>query len=144
MALCSKVNADHAPPSRRHANSRPEGGVRLSVPVNVNIALVTCAAPPGPPAIWVSGGVLSTMTTRVVMAEFPARSVAAAPSGCRPSLTVGGSQVAVAVAPGAGRGGGTGRGGGRPPNGGAGEPTPLPPPLAFTPKAPPRRPWVPP
>src|SRR5438093_7274617 len=101
------VNADHAPPSRRHANSRPEGGVRLSVPVNVNIALVTCAAPPGPPAIWVSGGVLSTMMTRVVVAEFPARSVAAAPSVCEPSLTVDVSQVAVAVAPGAGRGGST-------------------------------------
>src|SRR3989475_7831192 len=108
------VNADQAPPSRRHANSRPEGGVRLSVPVNVNIALVTCAAPPGPPAIWVSGGVLSTMMTRVVVAEFPARSVAAAPSVCEPSLTVDVSQVAVAVAPGAGRGGSAVRGGGPP------------------------------
>src|SRR3989441_12648390 len=126
------VNADQAPPSRRHANSRPEGGVRLSVPVNVNIALVTCAAPPGPPAIWVSGGVLSTMTTRVVIAEFPARSVAAAPSVCRPSLTVDGSQVAVAVAPGAGRGGAAGRVRGRAPKVSTSEPTPLPPSLAFT------------
>src|SRR3989454_1239544 len=126
------VNADQAPPSRRHANSRPEGGVRLSVPVNVNIALVICAAPPGPPAIWVSGGVLSTMTTRVVMAEFPARSVAAAPSVCRPSLTVDVSQVAVAVAPGAGRGGATVLGRDRPPNVGTSEPTPPPPPLPFT------------
>src|SRR2546425_10439428 len=134
------VNADQAPPSRRHANSRPEGGVRLSVPVNVNIALVTCAAPPGPPAIWVSGGVLSTMTTRVVMAEFPARSVAAAPSVCRPSLTVDVSQVAVAVAPGAGRGGGAVVVGGPPPTGSTGEPAPPPPAPAFTRSPPPRRP----
>src|SRR3989454_7876145 len=121
------VNADHAPPSRRHANSRPEGGVRLSVPVNVNIALVTCAPPPGPPAIWVSGGVLSTMMTRVVVAEFPARSVAATPSVCEPSLTVDVSQVAVAVAPGAGRGGGAGAGRGPPPTGGTSQPAPAPP-----------------
>src|SRR2546430_8080011 len=70
----------------------------------------TCALPisPGPPAIWVSGGVLSTMMTRVVVAEFPARSVAAAPSVCEPSLTVDVSQGAVAVPPGAGRGGSAG------------------------------------
>src|SRR5437870_13744407 len=98
------VNADQAPPSRRHANSRPEGGVRLSVPVNVNIALVTCAAPPRPPAIWVSGGELSTMMTRVVVAEFPARSVAAAPRVFEPSLKVEVSQLAVAVELGARRG----------------------------------------
>src|SRR2546422_11736712 len=123
------VNADQAPPSRRHANSRPEGGVRLSVPVNVNIALVTCAAPPGPPAIWVSGGVLSTMMTHVVVAEFPARSVAAAPSGCEPSLTVDVGQGAVAVAPGAGRGGAAVLGSGRPPTGITNEATPPPPSL---------------
>src|SRR3989442_13480779 len=140
MALCSKVNADHAPPSRRHANSRPEGGVRLSVPVNVNIALVTCAAPPGPPAIWVSGGVLSTMTTRVVMAEFPARSVAAAPSVCRPSLTVDVRPGAVAVAPGAGRGGGAGAGGGPAPNGRPSRARPPPAPVVITLKSPPHRP----
>src|SRR2546427_8698103 len=122
------VNADRAPPSRRHANSRPEGGVRLSVPVNVNIALVTCAAPPGPPAIWVSGGVLSTMMTRVVVAEFPARSVAAAPSVCEPSLTVDVSQVAVAVAPGAGRGGAPGLVGDRAPKGSPRAAGPPPPP----------------
>src|SRR2546422_4995820 len=126
------VNADQVPPSRRHANSRPEGGVRLSVPVNVNIALVTCAAPPGPPAIWVSGGVLSTMMARVIVAEFPARSVAAAPSVCEPSLTVDVSQVAVAVAPGAGRGGATGLGRDPPPTVITSEATPLPPALAFT------------
>src|SRR2546427_7822527 len=126
------VNADQAPPSRRHANSRPEGGVRLSVPVNVNIALVTCAAPPGPPAIWVSGGVLSTMMTRVVVAEFPARSVAAAPSVCEPSLTVDVSQVAVAVAPGAGRGGAAVLGGGRRPTGITSETAPPPPPARLS------------
>src|SRR5256885_13745638 len=95
---------------------------------NVNIALVTCAPPPGPPAIWVSGGVLSTMMTRVVVAEFPARSVAAAPSVCEPSLTGDVSQVAVAVAAGAGRGGAALAVGGRPPNGGNGEPAPPTPP----------------
>src|SRR2546428_10717084 len=134
------VNADQAPPSRRHANSRPEGGVRLSVPVNVNIALVTCAPPPGPPAIWVSGGVLSTMMTRVVVAEFPARSVAATPSVCEPSLTVDVSQVAVAVAPGAGRGGAAVLGRGPPPTGVPSGPPPPAPPPPFPRRPPTRRP----
>src|SRR5947207_12746085 len=101
------VNADNMPPSRRHATGGPEAGVGLSVPVNVKVAGVTGATPPGPPVISVTGGELSTITIRVVVAEFPARSVAVAPSVCEPSGIADVSHMAVAVAPGAGRDGST-------------------------------------
>src|SRR5262249_5300612 len=73
----------------------------------VNVALVSKTTPLGPPLIWVSGGVLSTMTTRVVVARFPARSVAVAVSVWLPSGTVVVFHVVAAVNDGAGGVGGS-------------------------------------
>src|SRR5205814_2098796 len=60
-------------------------------------------APAGPETIDVSGGVLSTRTTRCAVAGLPARSAAVATRVCVPSASVVVSQLAAAVAAGAGR-----------------------------------------
>ena len=72
-------NGAKAPPSTRQANRRLATGVRKSVPVKVNVALATWITPLGPLVICVSGGVLSTITTRVVAVAFVARSTVTAP-----------------------------------------------------------------
>src|SRR2546428_3457577 len=64
------------------------------MPVNEKVAMAVAISPLGPPVIVVSGGVLSTMTTRVAVRGLPARSVALAPSVWLPSATVEVSQVA--------------------------------------------------
>src|SRR5207245_94881 len=92
---------------RRQANRRLSTGVRLSVPVKLKVAVPTLISLLGPPVMTVSGAVLSTITTRVVVAVLSARSVAEAPRVCAPSGTVPVSQVAVAVALGAGGDGAT-------------------------------------
>src|SRR2546422_1358393 len=63
------------------------------MPVNEKVAMAAAISPLGPPVIVVSGGVLSTMTTRVAVRGLPARSVALAPSVWLPSATVEVSQV---------------------------------------------------
>ncbi len=75
------------------------------MPVNENVADATAVSPLGPPMIVVSGGVLSTMTTRAAVAGLPAASVALAARVWLPSATVVVSQVAVAVRGEAGGGG---------------------------------------
>ena len=76
MALVAAVNGVKAPPSSRQANVSPASGLRLSVPVNVNVADGSLTASTGPPVICVSGGVLSTITVRLAVAVFWAWSVA--------------------------------------------------------------------
>jgi len=102
VAVVARLNGVNVPPSRRQANWRLATGVRLSVPVKFKVAVGTLITPVGPPVIMVWGGVLSTMTLRVAVDVVPARSLAVAPSACVPSGTVAVSQVAVAVALGAG------------------------------------------
>ena len=105
VAVVSVENADHGPLSRRHANWRLASRVRLSAPVNVSVAVVACAGPPGPFVICAVGGVLSTMTTRAVVALLPARSVAVALSVCAPSGRLVVVMAAAAVTDEAGGGG---------------------------------------
>src|SRR5712691_13278587 len=45
-------NPPNAAPSSCQAKSRLPAGVRLSVPVNVNVALIAADVPLGPPVIW--------------------------------------------------------------------------------------------
>src|SRR2546429_6280655 len=106
VAVVSVENPDHGPLSRRHANWRLASRVRLSAPVNVSVAVVACAGPPGPFVICAVGGVLSTMTTRAVVALLPARSVAVALSVCAPSGRLVVVMAAAAVTDQAGGGGG--------------------------------------
>jgi hypothetical protein len=75
-ALVTAANGVKAPPSSRQANASPAGGLRLSVPVNVNVAEGSPTVSTGPPVICVSGGVLSTMTVRLAVPAFWAWSVA--------------------------------------------------------------------
>src|SRR5256712_614643 len=98
VAVVAAENALHGPPSSRQAKSRSAVGVRLSEPVNVNVALAMEITPVGPPVIIVSGGVLSTMTDRVRGAlSLPARSVAVTRSVWGPSGALVVFHVAVAV-----------------------------------------------
>src|SRR5438034_7712854 len=107
VAVVAAEKAVKAPPSRRHANWRLPTEVRLSEPLKVKVAVATLISPLGPPVMNVSGGVLSTITTRVAVAEFPAASVAVAPSVWAPSGTVVvlNEPVAVTEAAGGGSGG---------------------------------------
>src|SRR2546422_2667528 len=70
-------NAVKAAPSSCQANTRFWTEVKLSVPVKDTVRRVAeMIAPFAGLAITVCGGVLSTMTPREMLAEFPARSVA--------------------------------------------------------------------
>ena len=97
LALVAEENAPNGAPSRLQAKRRFWGAVRLSVPVKVNVASVVVIPPAGPPVIWVSGGVLSTMTVRVAEVGFPATSVAVAVRVWVPSRKVVVFQLDVAV-----------------------------------------------
>ena len=70
VAEAAAENGENAPPSIRQANARLDAGVRLSDPAKVKVAAGLVIVPSGPPVIWVSGGVLSTMTVRVAVAAF--------------------------------------------------------------------------
>src|SRR5262249_21113316 len=91
------VKGPKSAPSSRQANTRLSAGVRLSLPANVNDAVVSSVSPVGPLTIPVSGGVLSTITTRVLGWVFPARSAATADSVWVPSTASLVFHVAVAV-----------------------------------------------
>src|SRR5436190_7536766 len=67
VAVVALANTVNGPPSSRHAKTRLPGVVRLSVPPKVNVAVVAFRVLSGPPVIWVSGGVLSTMATLVTV-----------------------------------------------------------------------------
>src|SRR4026209_1919791 len=108
VAVGDPVNPPKGPPSRRHANTSPLAGERLSAPPKVNVALVAAIVSFGPPVICVSGGVLSTMTVRLAGAVLralagrvgPVRGapfVALAASVCTPSAAEVVLQLAVAV-----------------------------------------------
>src|SRR2546428_7852462 len=85
------------------------------MPVNERVGMAGAISPLGPPVIVVSGGVLSTMTTRVAVRGLPARSVALAPSVWLPSATVEVSQAAAIESGEAGGAGGRGGARGGPP-----------------------------
>src|SRR2546422_470378 len=104
LAVVTSVNGVNAPPSRRQANRMLPTGVRLSAPVKLKVAVGTLISPLGPPVMNVSGGELSTITTRVAEAVFPAWSLAVAPSVWVPSGTVRVLNEAVAVTDAAGGG----------------------------------------
>ena len=75
--------------------------------MNVNVALGCASGPLGPPLMSVSGGVLSTITTRLTVAGLPARSEALTVSVCLPSGTSPVRHDAVATPAGAGSDGRT-------------------------------------
>src|ERR1700730_12459732 len=101
-AVAAAPNDVKAPPSTRHAKARPVARVRLSVPPNEKVTLVSATGPSGAPVITVSGGVLSTMTVRVPDATFWPWSVAATVSVWTPSALPLVFQLAVAEMVGAG------------------------------------------
>src|SRR3990170_5632176 len=105
VAVVAGLKRVHAPPSSRQAKRRSVTGGRLSVPLKPSVRVAVFTSPGGALVIAVSGGVLSTITTRVVVAVLPAASVAVAPSVCEPSATDVVSQVAATLTLDAGGGG---------------------------------------
>src|SRR3989338_648360 len=86
VTVVFEEKADHAPPFKRQEKSRLPAGVRLSVPTNVKVAVVSPISPRGPLVIWVSGAVKSTVKLVEAELEFPARSKIVTVTVSKPSV----------------------------------------------------------